>query len=169
MTVCLSCNGWMRARSNFASVVHVLALNVCGWGQVAIENARGVNKDKIRRPSVLAFSRQGMPNLPGSSIEGTAKGGYVVHGGDGKPDVILIGTGLHSHSLIGPLPWGLHWNTLQTHVGPLQFWCHQHDRQTHIPAFVFSLDLRQLLWHCIASVTASPSWDLGLAGAVLCL
>jgi transketolase len=34
-----------------------------------------------------------MPNLPGTSIEGVAKGGYVVHGGEGKPDVIIIGTG----------------------------------------------------------------------------
>ena len=45
------------------------------------------------RPSVMAFSRQGMPNLPGTSKEGCLKGGYIVHGGDAKPDVILLATG----------------------------------------------------------------------------
>ena len=45
------------------------------------------------RPSVMAFSRQGMPNLPGTSKEGVLKGGYIVHGGDAKPDCILLATG----------------------------------------------------------------------------
>jgi transketolase len=45
------------------------------------------------RPTVLALSRQAMPNLPGTSREGAAKGGYIVHGGDEKPDVIIMSTG----------------------------------------------------------------------------
>jgi transketolase len=64
-----------------------------GCYKVAVENAKGLNKEGIRRPSILALSRQGMPNLPGSSIKGTAKGAYIVHGGEGKPDVILMSTG----------------------------------------------------------------------------
>ena len=42
---------------------------------------------------MLALSRQNLRNLPGTSLEGVAKGGYVVHGGEGTPDVIVIATG----------------------------------------------------------------------------
>lgn len=47
------------------------------------------------RPSVLALSRQGCPNVAGTSIEGVLKGAYVVQDADGgsKPDLILVGTG----------------------------------------------------------------------------
>ncbi|XP_009631450.1 transketolase, chloroplastic-like [Nicotiana tabacum] len=40
-------------------------------------------------------SRQKLPQLAGTSIEGTAKGGYIVsdNSSGNKPDVILIGTG----------------------------------------------------------------------------
>ncbi|KAI8143570.1 transketolase [Fennellomyces sp. T-0311] len=44
------------------------------------------------RPSVLALSRQGLPNLEGSSVEAVGKGAYVLQD---QPDakVILVGTG----------------------------------------------------------------------------
>jgi transketolase len=45
------------------------------------------------RPTTMALSRQGMSNLPGTSIEGTLKGGYVVQGFHDKPDCIIMGTG----------------------------------------------------------------------------
>ena len=64
-----------------------------GCYKAAVLNAVGDNAAGKVRPSTLALSRQGMPNLPGSSAEKAAKGGYIVHGGDGTPDVILIGTG----------------------------------------------------------------------------
>ncbi|KAL0425843.1 UNVERIFIED_CONTAM: Transketolase, chloroplastic [Sesamum radiatum] len=48
-----------------------------------------------KRPSVLALSRQKLPQLPGTSIEGVEKGGYTIsdNSSGNKPDVILIGTG----------------------------------------------------------------------------
>jgi transketolase len=46
-----------------------------------------------KTPTLIAFSRQNLPNLPGSSVEGVAKGAYVVDDCDGTPDLILIGTG----------------------------------------------------------------------------
>ncbi|KAL7258741.1 hypothetical protein ACSBR1_004776 [Camellia fascicularis] len=48
-----------------------------------------------KRPSILALSRQKLPQLPGTSIEGVEKGGYIVSDNSlgNKPDVILIGTG----------------------------------------------------------------------------
>ena len=46
-------------------------------------------------PTLLALSRQNLPNLEGSSIENTAKGGYVLSCGfaPNELDLILIGTG----------------------------------------------------------------------------
>jgi transketolase len=48
-----------------------------------------------KRPSILALSRQKLPQLPGTSIEGVEKGGYIIsdNSSSNKPDVILIGTG----------------------------------------------------------------------------
>ncbi len=43
--------------------------------------------------SVLAMSRQGLPQLAGSSIEGVSRGAYIVDGDLDLPDIILIGTG----------------------------------------------------------------------------
>ncbi|MBR8832035.1 MAG: Transketolase [Chroococcopsis gigantea SAG 12.99] len=45
------------------------------------------------RPTLLALSRQNLPNLAGSSIDGVAKGAYILSDSEGTPDVILIGTG----------------------------------------------------------------------------
>ncbi|CAE7229196.1 tkt, partial [Symbiodinium natans] len=48
------------------------------------------------RPTMMAFSRQALPNLPNSSIENTLKGAYeVVECSD--PEVIIIGTGSEVH------------------------------------------------------------------------
>ncbi|GAB1544495.1 transketolase [Scytonema sp. NUACC21] len=58
-----------------------------GAYKVAVENA------SKNRPTLLAFSRQNLSQLPGSSIENAAQGGYVLSDSDGTPDIILIGTG----------------------------------------------------------------------------
>lgn len=53
-----------------------------------------VGVENRHKPTLLALSRQGLPNLDGSSIEATTKGAYVLSdNGDGNPDLILIGTG----------------------------------------------------------------------------
>ncbi|MBW4492415.1 MAG: transketolase [Oscillatoria princeps RMCB-10] len=56
-----------------------------GTYKVAIENRT--------RPTLLALSRQNLPNLAGSSVEGVAKGAYILSDSEGTPDIILIGTG----------------------------------------------------------------------------
>lgn len=62
--------------------------------KMAIENAYSMNPEGIKRPSLMALSRQGLPNQPGSSIEKASKGGYVIWGDEtSKPDVIIIATG----------------------------------------------------------------------------
>jgi transketolase len=45
------------------------------------------------RPTLLALSRQNLPNLANSSIDNVAKGAYIAQDCDGTPDLILIGTG----------------------------------------------------------------------------
>ncbi|ANV90072.1 transketolase [Picosynechococcus sp. PCC 8807] len=56
-----------------------------GAYKVAVESAT--------TPTLLALTRQGLPNLEGSSIENAEKGGYVLSDSEGTPDLILIGTG----------------------------------------------------------------------------
>ena len=58
-----------------------------GAYKVAVLNANQ------NRATLIAFSRQAVPNLAGSSIDGVAKGAYAVIDSDGTPNVILIGTG----------------------------------------------------------------------------
>jgi transketolase len=45
------------------------------------------------RPTLMAFSRQNLPQLAGSSIDGVAKGAYILSDSEGTPELILIGTG----------------------------------------------------------------------------
>jgi transketolase len=42
---------------------------------------------------VMAMTRQALPQLPGSSIDAVARGGYIVDGDLDIPDIILIATG----------------------------------------------------------------------------
>lgn len=46
-----------------------------------------------KAPTLMAFSRQNLPQLTGSSIDAVAKGAYTLADCDGTPDIILIGTG----------------------------------------------------------------------------
>jgi transketolase len=60
------------------------AKETVGTYQVAIANRK--------RPSLMAFTRQAVKNLAGTSIEGTKKGGYIVVDA-ASPELILIATG----------------------------------------------------------------------------
>jgi transketolase len=64
-----------------------------GAYKVAIKAARGKRLGNKTRPTLLALTRQAVPNLAGSSIEGVTKGAYIISDSDGTPDLILIGTG----------------------------------------------------------------------------
>lgn len=48
---------------------------------------------KRQGPTVLSLSRQNLPQLKGSSIEGALKGAYVLQDPEGKPDIIFVATG----------------------------------------------------------------------------
>jgi transketolase len=77
----------LRAIPNLTVIRPADGNETSGAYKVAIEKA---NK---QAPTLLAFSRQNLPNLAGTSIEGVAKGAYTIVDADGTPDLILIGTG----------------------------------------------------------------------------
>ncbi len=75
----------LRAIPNLLVMRPADGTETSGAYKVAVENRK--------RPTLLALSRQNLPNLAASSIEGVSKGAYIVSDSDGTPDVILIGTG----------------------------------------------------------------------------
>lgn len=85
----------LRAIPNL-TVIRPADGNECsGAYKVAIENA------KQYKPTLLAFTRQGVPNLAGTSVENATKGAYAVVDCDGTPDIILIGTGSEVQLCVG--------------------------------------------------------------------
>jgi transketolase len=77
----------LRAIPNLAVIRPADGNETSGAYKVAIEYANQ------NRPTLLIFSRQNLPQLVGSSIEASAKGGYILSDSEGTPDLILIGTG----------------------------------------------------------------------------
>jgi len=81
----------LRAIPNLTVIRPADGNETSGAYKVAIEYANQ------QRPTLLIFSRQNLPQLAGSSIEASAKGGYILSGSEGTPDLILIGTGSELH------------------------------------------------------------------------
>jgi transketolase len=77
----------LRAIPNLTVIRPADGTETSGAYKIAIENA------KANKPTLLAFTRQNVPNLAGASIEGVAKGAYTIVDAQGTPDLILIGTG----------------------------------------------------------------------------
>jgi transketolase len=87
----------LRAIPNLTVIRPADGNEVSGAYKVAIEKA------KRNEPTLLAFTRQGVPNLEGSSMEDTAKGAYVISCGFAPEelDLILIGTGSEVQLCVG--------------------------------------------------------------------
>ncbi|NJN31204.1 MAG: transketolase [Synechococcales cyanobacterium RM1_1_8] len=49
--------------------------------------------ERRKQSSIMAMTRQNLPQLAGSSIEGVAKGAYTVVDCDGTPDLVMLATG----------------------------------------------------------------------------
>lgn len=79
--------------ASFRAMPNILMLRPADGNETA--GAYKVAVLSRKRPSILALSRQKLPNLAGTSIEGVEKGGYIVSDNStgNKPDIILIGTG----------------------------------------------------------------------------
>jgi transketolase len=77
----------LRAIPNLTVIRPADGTECSGAYKVAISNAQK------HSPTLMAFSRQNVPNLAGTSIAGVAKGGYAIVDCQGTPDIILIGTG----------------------------------------------------------------------------
>ncbi len=81
----------LRAIPNLTVIRPADGNETSGAYKVAVENAHQ------HRPTLMAFSRQALPQLVGSSIEGVTKGAYVLSDSQGTPDIILIATGSEVH------------------------------------------------------------------------
>lgn len=79
----------LRAIPNLTVIRPADGNETSGAYKVAVTNRKA--------PTLMAFSRQGLPQLDGSSIDAVAKGAYVLSDSDGTPDLILIGTGSEVH------------------------------------------------------------------------
>ncbi|MCA1993791.1 MAG: transketolase, partial [Coleofasciculus sp. S288] len=77
----------LRAIPNLLVIRPADGNETSGAYKVAIEAA------SQNRPTLMAFSRQALPQLEGSSIDAVTKGAYILSDSDGTPDIILIGTG----------------------------------------------------------------------------
>ncbi|KAL5728099.1 transketolase [Ranunculus cassubicifolius] len=79
--------------ASFRAMPNILMLRPADGKETA--GSYKVAVESRKRPSVLALSRQKLPELPGTSIEGVAKGGYTIscNATENKPDVILTATG----------------------------------------------------------------------------
>lgn len=79
--------------ASFRAMPNILMLRPADGNETA--GAYKVAVLNRKRPSILALSRQKLPQLPGTSIAGVEKGGYIISDNStgNKPDVILIGTG----------------------------------------------------------------------------
>jgi len=77
--------------ASFRAMPNMLMMRPGDGNETAGSYAVGVANRK--RPTTMALSRQAMPNLPTTSIEGTKKGAYTVLECDGDAELILIGTG----------------------------------------------------------------------------
>lgn len=79
--------------ASFRAMPNILMLRPADGNETA--GAYRIAVLNTKRPSILALSRQKLPNLQGTSIEQVEKGGYILsdNSSNNKPDVILIGTG----------------------------------------------------------------------------
>jgi transketolase len=75
----------LRAIPNLWFVRPADATETVGAWKVALEREGG--------PVALALTRQKVPVLDGTTVEGVARGAYVVHDPDETPELILIATG----------------------------------------------------------------------------
>ncbi|NJO27889.1 MAG: transketolase [Richelia sp. SL_2_1] len=85
----------LRAIPNLTVIRPADGNEVSGAYKVAIERA------KKKDPTLLAFTRQNVPNLNGTSIEKATKGAYILVDCDGTPDIILMGTGSEVQLCVG--------------------------------------------------------------------
>ncbi len=77
----------LRAIPNLTVIRPADGNETAGAYKVAIEYANQ------NRPTLMAFTRQNLNQLEGSTIDKVAKGAYVLSDAAGTPDLILIGTG----------------------------------------------------------------------------
>jgi len=94
----------VEALLNFRAMPNTLTLRPADANEVS--GSYMVALEQRSTPSVIALSRQGCPNLEGSSVEAVREGAYVLQKpAAGKaPQIVLCGTGSEVSLIIGALP-----------------------------------------------------------------
>lgn len=77
--------------ASFRAMPNILMIRPCGGNETAGAYIAAVRNRK--RPTIIALSRQGMPNVTGTSKEDVSRGGYIVQDCQGTPDCILMASG----------------------------------------------------------------------------
>eukprot|EP00192_Tetraselmis_astigmatica_P006811 CAMPEP_0117661716 /NCGR_PEP_ID=MMETSP0804-20121206/7682_1 /TAXON_ID=1074897 /ORGANISM="Tetraselmis astigmatica, Strain CCMP880" /LENGTH=724 /DNA_ID=CAMNT_0005468595 /DNA_START=953 /DNA_END=3127 /DNA_ORIENTATION=+ len=81
--------------ASFRAMPNILTMRPCDGNETA--GCYKIGVENRTRPTLMALSRQGMPNLSTTSIENVTKGGYAVMDCEGTPDVIIMATGSEVH------------------------------------------------------------------------
>ncbi|KAJ3468376.1 hypothetical protein MRS44_002441 [Fusarium solani] len=81
-----------------------------------------VSLKSMSTPSILALSRQNLPQLRGSSVEKASRGGYVVSESDSSADITLIGTGLEVALCVETVGYRSEQHGLKVRVVSLPCW-----------------------------------------------
>lgn len=77
--------------ASLRSIPELVVLRPADGNEVA--GAYAVAVERRGGPTLLALSRQNLAHLSGTSLEGVARGAYVVSDCEGQPELLLIGTG----------------------------------------------------------------------------
>ncbi|NMG58399.1 transketolase [Geitlerinema sp. P-1104] len=75
----------LRAIPNLVVIRPADGNETSGAYKVAVQNRK--------RPTLIAFTRQNVPNLAASTADNVAKGAYIAADCEGTPEMLLIGTG----------------------------------------------------------------------------
>ena len=81
--------------ASLRAIPNLIVIRPCDGNEVS--GAYKVAVSNRHRPTLMAFSRQAVPNFNETSIDAVSKGAYILSDSDGTPDIILIGTGTEVH------------------------------------------------------------------------
>ena len=82
--------------ASLRAIPNLLVIRPCDANETVAAWCQAIRTND--RPVALLFSRQNLPVLPPAMTgDGLARGGYILSDCEGKPDILLIGTGAEVH------------------------------------------------------------------------
>lgn len=77
--------------AHFRAIPNLMVWRPADGNETSAAYLQAISSKKT--PSVIALTRQNLPQLEGSTIEKASKGGYVIHSSGDKNDITLVATG----------------------------------------------------------------------------